>query len=245
MAFDSISPTLTRFAAGNNTAPPRHLGRRYDESGRFLPEPGNTVVCHLEPGSATEKAMIEVRRRMLAMPEADHLAFTPVSSLHMTLFQGIIEYRRALPYWPADMALDTPIEAMTELYCTRLAGFRGAGPFRIRTIDIVPTGFTVAGATPQDEKSLAAWRDALADRFGYRHPDHDAYEFHITLAYMRNWLPDPCLPAWNDLFAECLALIAREAPVLELRAPAFCAFADMNHFEELLVLEPSRSDSVA
>jgi Uncharacterized protein conserved in bacteria len=28
------------------------------------------------------------------MPEAGQLAFTPLSSLHMTLFQGIIEYRR-------------------------------------------------------------------------------------------------------------------------------------------------------
>ena len=245
MAFDSISPSLARFAAGANTAVPRHLGRRYDDNGRFLREPGNTVVCHLVPGSPTEKAMIEVRRRMLAMPEADHLAFTPIASLHMTLFQGIIEYRRALPYWPDDVALETPIETMTEVYRARLNGFKGTLPFRIRTIDIVPTGLTVCGATSEDERILAAWRNALAERLGYRHPDHDSYEFHITLAYMRKWLPDACLPAWNALFAECLTMMQREAPILELRAPAFCAFEDMNHFEELLVLQPSESDSLA
>jgi len=245
MAYDPIKPSLASFAEGSNSTPPRHLGRRYDDNGRFLPEPGNTVVCHLVPGSATESALVEIRRRMQAMPQADHLAFTPVSSLHMTLFQGIIEYRRALPYWPADMALDTPIETMTDHYRTRLAGFRGGRPFRVRTIDIVPTGLVVAGATAEDAATLAAWRDELAERFGYRHPDHETYEFHITLAYMRKWLPQTCLPAWNALFSDGLALLAREAPILELRVPAFCSFEDMNHFEELLVFEPGDIDSAA
>ena len=245
MPFEPINPSLAGFAAGANAAPPRHLSTRYDHRGRFLPEPGNTVVCHLVPDSASEAALIEVRRRMLAMAEADHLAFTPISSLHMTLFQGIIEFRRAPPYWPADVPLDTPIEAMTELYRTRLGGFRAPESFRVRTIDIVPTGLTVAGATPEDARSLAAWRDRLAIPFGYCHPDHETYEFHITLAYMLKWLPDACLPAWNKLFVECLDLLAREASVLELRAPAFCAFRDMNHFEELIVFEPGEDDSPA
>lgn len=59
------------------------------------------------------------------MPDADLLAFTPVSSLHMTLFQGIIEYRRRLPYWPQDVPLDTSVEAMRRLYLERLKSFRG------------------------------------------------------------------------------------------------------------------------
>lgn len=29
---------------------------------------------------------------------------------------------------------------------------------------------------------MKGWRDALADIFGYRHPDHDTYEFHITFS---------------------------------------------------------------
>jgi hypothetical protein len=35
---------------------------------------------------------------------------------------------------------------------------------------------------------------------------------------------------------EGLALLQREAPVIELREPAFCRFRDMTHFEELLIL---------
>ncbi|MFI5410580.1 DUF1868 domain-containing protein [Kaistia sp. UC242_56] len=231
----SISP-LACYAAGDaNPLPPRHLGQRYDQAGTFLPEPGNTVVCHLVEGSPSQAAVLEVRRRMQAMPDANRLAFMPASSLHMTLFQGIIEYRRSLPYWPADVPLDTEISAMTSLYLQRLEGFAGAGPFRIRVVDVVPTGLTVVGATDDDVRRMRAWREAFAEVFGYRHPDHDDYVFHVTLAYMIDWLDPDRLPEWEALFDDCRALLAREAPVFELEPPAFCSFEDMNHFEPLRV----------
>ncbi|MER8367906.1 DUF1868 domain-containing protein [Mesorhizobium sp. M1348] len=232
----SVKPSLAGFFAGTNPTPPLHLGRRYDTSGNFLNEPGNTVVCHLVNGSASEAGVIEVRERMRAMPDADRLAFTPVSSLHMTLFQGIIEHRRRLPYWPQDVPLDTSIDAMTRLYLERLNGFKGCGAFNVRVVEIVPTGLTVAGASTEDRRVMRSWRDALSVPFGYRHPDHDNYVFHITFAYPIRRLDDDRASAWQDLFDDCLSLLAHQAPVIELRPPAFCSFSDMKHFEELVVL---------
>ena len=234
--LDKAKPSLASFFEGTNPTLPVHLGTRYDTSGNFLLEPGNTVVSHLVEGSPSEAAVIEVRERMRAMPDADRLAFTPISSLHMTLFQGIIEYRRRLPYWPAGMPLDTSIDEMTRLYLLRLQGFEGNGAFRIKTIGLTPNGLTVAGATEEDRAILKAWRDALSMRFGYRHPDHDTYVFHITFAYQIRRLADKRVSAWQGLFDGCLSFLDREAPVIELRQPAFCSFKDMKHFEELLVL---------
>ncbi|PTE08348.1 DUF1868 domain-containing protein [Mesorhizobium helmanticense] len=234
--LDKPRSSLTGFFEGTNPTPPVHLGRRYDTSGNFLNEPGNTVVCHLVNGSPSEAVVVEVRERMRAMPDADRLAFTPVSSLHMTLFQGIIEYRRRLPYWPADVPLDTSIDDMTRLYQERLNGFEGRDAFKVKVIDVVPTGLTVAGANDEDVRIMREWRDALAVPFGYRHPDHDAYVFHITFAYQIRRLADEKASEWQDLFDDCLSLFARQAPVIELRPPAFCSFRDMEHFEELLVL---------
>ncbi|TIT18393.1 MAG: DUF1868 domain-containing protein [Mesorhizobium sp.] len=232
----SIKPSLSGFFAGSNPAPPLHLGTRYDTAGNFLFEPGNTVVCHLAGGAASEAAVIDVREQMRAMPDADRLAFTTVSSLHMTLFQGIIEHRHRLPYWPQDVPLDTSIDDMTRLYREHLNGFEGRSAFKIKVVDVVPTGLTVAGATDEDVRIMNAWRDALSVPFGYRHPDHDAYVFHITFAYQIRRLDDERASAWRDLFDDCLSLFARQAPVIELRPPAFCSFRDMEHFEELLVL---------
>ena len=234
--LDKPKSSLAGFFEGTNPTPPVHVGTRYDTAGNFLIEPGNTVVCHLVNGSPSEAAVIEVRERMRAMPDANRLAFTPISSLHMTLFQGIIEYRRCLPYWPGDVPLDTGIDEMTRLYLERLKGFEGCGAFRIKVIEVTPTGLTVAGASDEDECIMRDWRDALSVPFGYRHPDHDGYVFHITFAYQIRRLADDRADAWQHLFDDCLSLLTRQAPVIELRAPAFCSFKDMKHFEELLVV---------
>lgn len=99
-----IPAKLARFASSHNSAPPPHLGTRYTPDGVFLPEPGNTVVCHVPEGSQTQAAIVDVRRRFMEMPQAHQLAFTPVSSLHMTLSResskpGVLLHtgRRALP----------------------------------------------------------------------------------------------------------------------------------------------------
>ncbi|WP_413991601.1 DUF1868 domain-containing protein [Labrys okinawensis] len=237
MSTASIKPSLQQFAASTNRSRPRHLGTRYDRQGRFLPEPGNTVVCHVVPDTATERALVAVRERLMAMPDAGSLAFTPVASLHMTLFQGIIEYRRHWPYWPQDQLASTSIDVMTRLYRERLADFRPPVPFKVHAVDVTPTEVVLEGATPEDRNLLGAWRDGLAEVFGYRHPDHERYRFHVTLSYPVEWLADGRLEDWQSVLDESLALLQREAPVLELRPPAFCSFSDMEHFEELLVLE--------
>ncbi|MFN7126123.1 MAG: DUF1868 domain-containing protein [Allorhizobium sp.] len=233
-------PDHLRFSSRSlNPGPIPHLGIRYDSSGRFLTERGNTVVCHLVEGSESAAAILEVRTRYTTMPGADKLAFTAPSSLHMTLFQGIIETRRALPYWPGDVPVETPVDDMTGIFMDRLAHFRSGQAFAVEVKHATPLGLVVDGVTDEDRAVLKDWRDRLADLLGYRHPDHETYAFHITFAYMIERFDDEMLSAWFPFLAEVATDIRRRAPVIELRAPAFCAFDDMNHFEELLVFEPA------
>jgi hypothetical protein len=232
-----MPPTLPdlakHYGKSAHTAAPRHLGTRYDRSGAFLGEPGNTVVCHLVEGSATQQALIGAQARFRATTEAGSLAFTPVESYHMTLFQGIIEGRRTAPHWPTEVAGDTAIDAMTALFLNRLELFEPRTSFAVEVTAVVPTGLIVDGVTAADRHAMADWRNGLAEVFGYRHPDHDSYQFHITMAYMIDWLSDAALPVWDAMLEETLADIRRRAPIIELRAPAFCSFKDMNWFEEL------------
>jgi hypothetical protein len=237
--ISALSPSLLTYSAIHNPAPPSHLGTRYDATGTFLREPGNTVVCHLIEGSPSQQAIIQARERFLAMPEASQFAFTPISSLHMTLFQGIIEYRRRLPYWPEDVALDTGIERMSEVYVDRLQSFGPFGPFDIEVTEVTPVGLTVNGITAADRRVMKEWRDAFADVFGYRHPDHETYAFHITFCYPMARLPEVALPAWQAMLDGTLATLRESARVIELKPPAFCTFDDMNHFEERLVFAPT------
>ncbi len=173
------------------------------------------------------------------MPESHrHLAFTPIPSLHMTVFQGVIEYRRDWPYWPKDMPEVCSIAEMTAFYRKKLESFPKLPAFFMQVTRITPLGLTLEGATPEDKRIVAEWRNAFADAFGYRHPDHETYEFHITFAYIKRWFDPDCLPRWQRMLDECLEDLRSTVPVLELRPPAFCEFSDMKHFEELIVFDP-------
>jgi hypothetical protein len=235
-----VTSSLDDYFAANRSDPPRHLGTRYNAAGEFLPDPGNTIVCHVVPGSRTEVALLEARQRIMDKANGT-LAFTAPQSLHMTLFQGILDRRRSVPLWPQGIALDTPVEATTELFRKRLEDFVPGPSFAVKATAVFPSGIVVDGVTAADRHALADWRNRLAEAFGYRHPDHDVYEFHITYAYPIRWFEPVELNGWRALLDELLVSIRLASPVLELCAPALCSFDDMNWFEELMVLDGKAS----
>ncbi|MBB2694245.1 UNVERIFIED_ORG: hypothetical protein GGI63_005123 [Rhizobium esperanzae] len=237
MTTTTFSPELLAYSKTHNPIPPAHLGSRYRKVGGFLPEAGNTIVCHIEKGSQTLTALIEARETYLAMPEAAQFLFTPISSLHMTLFEGLIETRRRQDCWPGDLPLETPIDDMTALMAARLAGFSMAEPFKVAVVEARPSGLLVDGATEKDRRVMRAWRNAFADLLGYRQPNHEDYKFHVTFAYPIERLEDEALPRWQAMLDDVADEIRRKTPVFELTPPAFCVFEDMNHFHELLIFD--------
>ena len=237
MLHSSLPEHLHFFSQSLTKAPLRHVGTRHTADGVFLKEPGNTIVCHLAKGSLSADAVLNARTRMQSLPEAEKLAFTDEKSLHMTLFQGIIQSRRSLPYWPEGLPLDMPVEAMTVAFIKRLEGFVAPDPFKIEVVGATPNGLTVQGLTEKDQKAMKVWRDKLADLFDYRHPDHESYEFHITFAYILERFSDEAMLAWVTGLAEIVEHLHETAPIIELVPPAFCSFEDMNHFEELVILK--------
>ncbi|MEP1611502.1 MAG: DUF1868 domain-containing protein [Roseobacter sp.] len=227
---------ISRFLDDTRTTPPHGFGQRYDRT-KFLPEAGNTVVCPLDFDAPAHAAVLEARRRIMASSVSDHFIFTPPSSLHMTVFEGVIETRRTPNTWPADIGSSATVEQANEVILTRLEGFQPPPAFATRVTGIRPTGLILKGATKEDEKNMRHWRESLTVPFGYRHDAHDRYTFHMTFAYPVQWLPASKRSELETEFALILADLMDAAPVLPLRPPAFCQFADMEQFDELLVLE--------
>lgn len=231
MAFDwqkALTPP-------EGTPNPR-LGVRYDRSGRFLPEAGNTVVAQVVPGSATEAALIDLRKALKALPHADHFAFTAIASYHMTVFEGVIETRRAPGHWPASLPLDASIDTATTAMVGMLRDLPPLPPFAVRPVQVTPFGVALTGATEADTATLRLWRDRLSEALGYRTPLHDSYGFHTTLAYCHSWLPAEALPVYERALAELTERLVARLPVLHLARPNFCRFADMNAFPPVLAL---------
>lgn len=231
MAYERNDAFAETFTEIGRSEPPHHLNRRFDTDGTFLPQPGNTVVSHVVDGSATQRALVRVREALKALPYGDRFAYTPVSSLHMTVFQGTIEGRRKPDYWPQELASEAPIDETTTFFLGRLKAFPAVSAFRMRPVEVTPLGVVVTGATLEDERNIRALRDRLTAPFGYSHPDHDSYTFHITLAYLKAWLPTGAETPYLPALAELTRSLVTEVEVLELEVPAFCTFNDMTEFK--------------
>ncbi|OYU19227.1 MAG: hypothetical protein CFE34_06405 [Rhodobacteraceae bacterium PARR1] len=213
------------------------LGTRFDDRGRFLPEAGNTVVCQVKPGSATERALTDFRAALSALPEADLFAFTPPESWHMTVFEGVVETRRDPHHWPAALDPAATIDSTTQAMAARLEGFIPPAPFRMRITAATPFGLTLTGATVEDEAHARLWRDTLASAFRLHRPGHDAYRFHITLAYVKRALPSMALPIWRTALQDWTERLQDAVPMVDLMPSGFCRFADMCAFPPLRMLD--------
>lgn len=231
MAYQRNDAFAENFTEIGKSAPPHYLNRRFDADGTFLLEPGNTIVSHVVDGSATQQALVRVRDALKALPYGDRFAYTPVSSLHMTVFQGTIEGRRQPAYWPRELAPEAPIDETTAFFLDRLKAFPKASEFRMRPVEVTPLGVVVTGATLTDERSIRTLRDELTAPFSYSHPDHASYTFHITLAYLKAWLPTGAEGVYLPALAELTQNLMAEVDVLELDVPAFCTFNDMTEFK--------------
>ncbi len=216
--------------------PNRHLGVRFDKDGHFLPEAGNTVVAQVVPGSATEEALIWLQGEIMALPFAQHFAFTEIKSYHMTVLEGVIDTRRLSGHWPPGVPLDASIDAATEAMIALLSPFPALPDFAMRPVEVTPFGVVLTGATEKDEATVRHWRDGLTKALGYRTPEHDSYMFHTTVAYVRSWLPPEALPDYQAAMERLTTEFLARVPVMDLSRPAFCRFADMNAFPPVLGL---------
>lgn len=236
MHSDPKTSFIQTFCGEGKGPAPDRLGIRLDESGTFLPEPGNTVVCHVRQDSASQKAMIKARERLQALDLKGHFAWTPASSYHMTVFNGVIESQRERDHWPSELPLDATIEETTKYIIPRLKGVRPAASFRVKLDRISPFGLSVSGVAEEDDNIIRDFRARLTGPFGFRKPDHDSYRLHLTMAYLIRWLPHDAWQTYLPALQEITAAFQAEVPVLELGPADFCTFENMNHFEPVLRL---------
>lgn len=182
------------------------LGVRFDATGTFLREEGNTIVAQVIAGSATEAALIDLRAALRALPYGHLFAYTVPESYHMTVFEGVIETRRQASHWPSGMDPMAGIDETTMAMAARLEDFGAPPPFAMRVAEVTPFGLNLTGATAEDEANARAWRDALAECLGLRTPNHDSYGFHTTVAYQMEGMPVEAIAGYEEALAGLTAV---------------------------------------
>jgi len=232
---------------------PADVDRKFDARGGVLRFTGNTVLSHIALGTTASNALIAVRDAIKNRSFSHCLAFTPPTSYHMTVLEGARDKVREPGHWPADLPLDTPLDICTAHFERKLANFQldAPLPFRMRIVEF--SARRDSGATVRlepidgaENRKLRCLRDRIADLLQIRAPGHEQYGFHVTLAYLMNWMSEEQTEEYLSLQPDCLRFLQKNVPVLELDAPEFCVFNDMYAFDmQLLVGQPSIALGIA
>jgi hypothetical protein len=234
---------LLRFASTTMRPPyPSAVPTKYDPDGNVQPFPGNTIIIPLSPSTELYASLLTLREKLLKSHLAplfakDSLA-KPVN-WHMTLFIGARDKIRTPGYWPQDIPVDMPLEDVLVALTDKLERFdlQCEPPYRMKVSGFGDTDYSIGvHLTPEsadEEKRLRDLRNRLSKQLGIRHPGHDGFKFHVTLAYLLRWPDDRQKRELNALLQEHFQSMPAR---VDMGRPVFCSFKDMNGWEPVLKL---------
>lgn len=248
MVASSAANSAVRQTGQRSRSAPPDVGRKFFADGRVMPFAGNTIICHLPQqgdGAAPFHALLDIYRALPAHAFARKITTLPPSSYHMTVFGGANDKERQPGLWPSFVPLDTPIAECNRRMGERLRALRlgeDAGPYRMR-IDLAeppagesPLTIRLLPADDGEAARLRRVRARLSDALGIRAPDQDRYRYHITLAYLIEWLTADEERDFRRALANWKDMLRVRAPVVTLGAPEYCTLEDMFAFDRQFYL---------
>lgn len=219
---------------------PSGVGTKFDVHGSVRPFPGNTIISHLDRVGELYGALLALYEQLKVHPLSHLYSLLPPTSWHMTVFEGVVDDVRAPGFWPSDLANDVVLDDCDELFARKLAHFdmKVLPPFILRIGGWQPLENGIALQLQADssrgETELRELRDRLADLLQIRHPGHETYTFHLSIAYLIRYpSPEEVAILWT-----CLDYARQTMPLtFELGAPEFCKFRDMFEFQRQFYLK--------
>lgn len=219
---------------------PAGIPGKFDKDGNVQRFPGNTLVCHLSQSSKLYASLLALYEKLRTSPLSHLYALLPPSSWHMTVFEGVCDEVRKPGYWPSDLALDSPLADCTAHFAEKLSvlDLRCDLPYRmvVRGVDPLETGIGLhlEFRDAEDEVQFRDLRDRISEVLNLRHPGHESYGLHFSLAYLVRHPTDDQKRGISKVVLDHL----KDAPVeFELGAPEFCTFEDMFAFKRLSYLK--------
>jgi hypothetical protein len=178
LAAGSVAGPRAPLSADEAAKPFPWIGRKFAADGRVLPFPGNTFICPIAPSNPATAPLRAFRAALEAEPYAHKFAFTPPSSYHMTVFEGVVDQVRKPGFWPADLDPDAPLADCNRLFLRKLAAFNLEDLPRFRmavmegpgNVDMRPgAGIYLSPLDDRENARLRRLRDRLSDLLALRH----------------------------------------------------------------------------
>lgn len=238
----AVTSASTPFPIAPGKVSPTGPGQKYDAAGNALSYPGNTVLCHLNQPGPRFEAISMIAAALREQVGDANIAWTPPSSYHMTVFDGVTNARRHPGDWPHLLPLDAPQEECDRYVGDRLKTFALELELPIRMVvdpalvTRTSTHFPLRPIDATENTRLRRLRNRISAAIGVRHANHDDYAFHTTLGYYIKPFTASEAQRYQKWWLQAVGELRRRVPVIELGAPEYCLFDSMSEFRTQFLL---------
>lgn len=211
---------------------PHGMGGKFSLDGKPMYFPGNTFLCHLRSGSDEANALAELQDGLRTGPFGNYFTYLPVSSFHMTIFEGVCGDPLKLNGWPEGVDENSDLASITDLFQSRLSDVT-----TFKKVSVVPEEFqdgywlALIGETPSDREKLRYAREKLQALTGLYRSSFSNYRFHSSIGYLRKWMPEDQVLDHLAYSAELFRAFQDRVTRIDLGQVEFCTFESMHHFE--------------
>ena len=209
------------------------IGLKFDQGGKPLYYPGNTVIADVEKDNPAYDVIHQVHVMLDCEKLAKFFIFLPEDSYHMTVIRGMNDKVREDGFWPPLLDRKDSMKLVDQYFEDRVK--QVPVPEEIHmcfdhlSIDDHDVRVCLKPSDEKEDQKLRAYRDAVADALGFRLPGHEEYTYHITVAYMQ-YIPEQ---EEKKLVKEKVRLadqFLKEQPEFYLSAPKASFYNDMLNF---------------
>lgn len=218
------------------------VGQKFHQDGSVRTFKGNTFICHLDK-SQDYNQIIELvewaQNQFKAMKCADKYVFLPLTSMHMTVFDGVCDQVRNKSHFSSKVPRSQVINEITDYFLEELKKVQYLPNFQMKFSHVYncEIGGTALGLVPENEQTvqyIKELRNTLSEVTGVRMPNFDSYAFHITLSYKVIMLNEEEKVELENTTRKVEQHLLENMPEFLLNKVDFCEFDNMFEFKPLL-----------
>ena len=186
---------------------------KFKENGEFNHFPGNTVVANLYSKPDLMEVVDIIQSRYRELPFIDKFTLTPRESIHMTVIELLCHENREPEFWSSHLSLDTPLQDI-----------------HMRVTEMGNQNILVEPADEESTKRLEEIRTYVSEKAGVRFPNHNRYQFHISIGYLRVPLTEEEDKEFKKVKEELTKVLLEKVPVITVNRIDYTVFEDMRQF---------------
>lgn len=204
---------------------------KFKPNGEFNAFSGNTVVANLYDQPEILQAVAVLQDRYRQLPFSNKFTLTPPESIHMTVFELLCDQNREEAFWSKFLPLNLPIAEVSAYFGDKLSHF----PLTEEQITMRVTGLgtltiLLEPADAASRERLANIREFISHQTGVIFPNHNSYQFHITIGYRHQELTQEEQAYLDNCRQEAEKLLLERLQEVKINRIDYTTFEDMSRF---------------